>query len=237
MWNRALVPLVPLVTALLIAGCLSAGTPPVSPTPTPAPGTNITDLLDGGTIELVARGESIQAVNLSIANLADRTIAVTVPIGMYLDSEGGGFQSMITTRAAEVSIPPNRTVLFDVQAACADIDLDVPVNADLFGTIGDSPYPVLVPALTRLDASGATIDAKQSAVWIVTDDASWEDLGTLVQTFDSARAVNENEAIAAMRAVDEAGMDITTAAIWGDRETLLAGATDFSLKSWLEGRR
>jgi hypothetical protein len=72
------------------------------------------------------------------------------------------------------------------------------------------------------------------AVWIVTDNADWSGLGALVA--DGEWAIDAGEAAAAMGAIDQNGVSITTKAIWSDRATSLSGVTDASLRSWLQNR-
>ena len=72
------------------------------------------------------------------------------------------------------------------------------------------------------------------AVRLVTDNADWSGLGALVA--DGERAIDAGEAAAAMGAIDQNGVSITTKAIGSDRVTILSGATDASLRSWLQNR-
>lgn len=90
-----------------------------------------------------------------------------------------------------------------------------------------------------LEKSNVSFGVEQAAVWIVTDNADYDDLGTLVsrpiyQIFGGTRIINEYEAARAMKICDEAGIDITRKAIWRDREEIIKGLTDKKLKYWLQ---
>jgi hypothetical protein len=86
-----------------------------------------------------------------------------------------------------------------------------------------------------------TYDVKQAAIWIVTDNANYSDLGTLVRSSSlggfQVRAITEEEAARAMQLVDQAGLDITQTAIWQDRARIISGIEDDpDLVSWLSER-
>ena len=112
----------------------------------------------------------------------------------------------------------------------------------------------MAPEQAELQALVATIDARssswgweygtfdvvQAAIWIVTDDAGYGGLGTLVRQSGigglSTRVILEDEAARAMRMVDEAGIDITQRQIWQDRDLIAAGAEDATLVEWIRER-
>ena len=128
-----------------------------------------------------------------------------------------------------------------VSAACANRPRDIPGSGDSF-TVRRSPHQKelarLIPVLGRAGVSYAT---RQAAVWIVTDDASYSDLGILVsrtrfQPFGGTRTINEEETARAMRICDEAGIDVTRKRIWGARKQVLRGLKDGQLKKRLEQR-
>ena len=93
-----------------------------------------------------------------------------------------------------------------------------------------------------LDKAGVSYAVRQAAVWIVTDDADYGDLGILVsrpvlQALGGTRTIREPEAARAMRICEEAGIDITSKAIWGDRQKILAGLEEGDFKTWLEQKQ
>jgi hypothetical protein len=89
-----------------------------------------------------------------------------------------------------------------------------------------------------LDKAKVTFGIRQAAVWIVTDNADYGDLGILVsspswQPFGGTRVIQEYEAARAMKICEEAGIDIAQKAIWRDRQEILSGLKDDGLKRWL----
>ncbi|MCP4708975.1 MAG: hypothetical protein GY869_10145 [Planctomycetes bacterium] len=93
-----------------------------------------------------------------------------------------------------------------------------------------------------LDQAQVIYAVRQAAVWIVTDNADYSDLGILVsrsqfQVFGGTRKINEYEAARAMKICDEAGINITGKSIWMDRKQILSGLKDGDLKKWLEEKQ
>ena len=92
-----------------------------------------------------------------------------------------------------------------------------------------------MPLLNKANVSFAT---RQAAVWIVTDNASYADLGSLISRpsnllFGGSRTIRENEAARAMKICEEVGIDITRKKIWIDKQIILRGLTDDELKKWI----
>lgn len=80
---------------------------------------------------------------------------------------------------------------------------------------------------------------EQTVVWIITDNADYGDLGTLVQRsmfqiYGGTRLIEEYEAAMAMKLCDEAGIDITKKSIWRDRNRILEGLKNKDLRNWIQ---
>ncbi len=90
-----------------------------------------------------------------------------------------------------------------------------------------------------LDKAGVPYDVLQAAVWIVTDNADYSDMGKLVRGFRGfgQRAIDEEDVTRAMQICEEAGIDITRKAIWRDRKRILKGLKAGKLKTWLEQKK
>jgi len=77
----------------------------------------------------------------------------------------------------------------------------------------------------------------QAATWIVTDNAGYDSLGSLVASrngIPQGRTIRETEAAQAIRLCAEAGIGIKKKRIWNDRRKILAGLEEGALKDWLE---
>ena len=93
-----------------------------------------------------------------------------------------------------------------------------------------------MPALADAHAPYAV---RQAAVWILSDDADYGQLGILVRStngFGGSRVILAPEAARAMQIIDGAGINITRRAIWRDRREVLEQLPEGELKVWLAGR-
>jgi hypothetical protein len=144
---------------------------------------------------------------------------------------------MVTTVDRNVRLTTAKWCDVSVSAACANRSRSVPGTDDTF-TIQVPPHQdELAQLLPMLHAAGVNSTIQQAAVWIVTDDASYDDLGILENVF--GRAIREREAAHAMMIYDMSGFDITQRNIWRDRQAILNGLGDseVELRTWLTHRR
>lgn len=231
------------ITAVLISGCSSVDrtNTTINSVGDSEKDSNLTanyfyELQADGAIVVTGKGTSIQRVRIMVQNMGNRTLSFTIPIGACLLPGESGYQTMITTEAYKVTLAPQQQEEVVVPAACTNIHRKIPGSSVNFIYVLGSPNDDLVLLLRNLDKSDAEYSVIQAAVWIITDDADWNDLGTLTSGAGSAsgRKINENNAAEAMRAIDESGLSIKERAIWEDRRVILSGITNPSLASWLK---
>ena len=212
---------------------LGGATPvPTVTTPTPITGTTIGELMDQGAITATGRGSSIELVGVKLQNLRAEPLSFTIPIGTFLESDDEAIQDMVTTETLQVNLAASEQKEVLIWAACAAIDRDVPSHDDTFRVFDTPPDAELVPVLKALEKAGGNRPMFQAAVSIIVDDATFEDLTGF--EVDGQQMIDENIAGTAMMVIDYNGVDITTMAIWDDREEILDGITVASLRSWLE---
>ena len=194
---------------------------------------NIYDLIQENKIEVEATGSGISSLSLKIKPKVNFNIKVHIPAGTLFTANRGSTQNMVSTKSKsvtiEVEVKPGVDIgiekkeqpatYVDVPVACANLHKDVPASTDTF-TIEKSPnQEELEKLLPILDAEDAIYPVKQAAIWIITDDADYNDLGTLICK-NGARAINESEAAEALRLIDKAGIDINNKAIRKDRDKI-----------------
>jgi len=201
-------------------------------------GREILDLIARKKLEVKTEGSGIRTVGVKVRRLVNHRIRVRIPGGTFFVSSRESSQNMVTTGEASVVLDNDRWVSVDVSAACANRLRDIPGSEDKF-EIQQSPNQEelarLLPALRRANVDFAV---QQAAIWIVTDDADYDDLGMLVrrpafQVFGGERTIKEYEVAKAMKICDRSGIDITKKAIWQDRDRILQGLRDKDLKKWL----
>jgi hypothetical protein len=199
-----------------------------STTKTDANVENIRDLIEERKIEVEAKGSGISNMELKIKPKIDLNIKVSIPPGTFFRANSGSSQNMISTKGLTVKleVEPGFDIEWtqvDVPVACANMHKAVPESSDTFEVERSPNQDELEKLLPILDAENVSDSVKQAAIWIITDNADYNDLGTLVS--NGSRAIKEYEASEAMRLIDKAGIDIEKKAIWVDREEIDRGNT------------
>jgi hypothetical protein len=203
-------------------------------------GRDIVDLLREKKIEVQATGSGIDEVSVRIRKLVPYSLTVRIPVGSFFVSANPSAQNMVTTAESRIRLTSNEWESASPDAACANRPRDIPGRGDAF-TVQRSPNQAeLARLMPVLDKARVDTETRQAAVWIVTDNADYSDLGILVASqfgFGGSRVINEQETARAMKTCDEAGIDITRKAIWRDRQRIISGLKDAELKAWLEQKK
>lgn len=205
-------------------------------------GRDIVDLLSEKKVEIQTHGRGIKSVNVRVRRLVPYQLTIRVPVGSYFVSARQSSQNMVTTTESKVRLTSDDWQSISVSASCANRRRDVPGNEDSF-TVQRSPHQKeLAKLMPVMDKAGVNSATRQAAVWIVTDDASYSDLGILVsrpyyQLTGGTRTIREEETARAMQICDEAGIDVTRKRIWSDRQRVLQGLEEGALKKWLEAKQ
>jgi hypothetical protein len=206
---------------------------PVAPAPQPVE-QDIVELLENNIIEAEITGKDITQINLRVRRLVPDAVNVRIPVGSFFVAENPASQNMVATAEKKERLTTNSWTNISIPAACANRPKDIPDSKDKF-SIQRSPkqeeLALLMPVLEKAEAHTLV---KQAAVWIVTDDADFDDLGILTDASD-ARVIWYETATRAMKACADAGIDITKKRIWNDRKTILSKLSAGELKRWLQG--
>jgi hypothetical protein len=194
------------------------------------------DLIAAGKIEASVTGSSIESVTLHLRNLSAEAQRVYVPAGTFFASNRASAQSMVVTRGSEYDIQPGQEISVSIDTACANLPLDIPDSGNTFAIAQTPPNPDLARIAPHL--ANETYDVKQAAVWIITDDANFDDLGILVTGSGygdfNMRVIDEYDAARAMQILQSAGIDLRTRSIWHDRDHLSEYLPEGDLKTWLD---
>lgn len=195
---------------------------------------HLVDLLDEELITLAVSGVGISSVLVNLQSNADETLRVLIPAGTYFVAAASSSQNMVVRHSVTQLIEARQQVSFQVDAACANIHLDEPGESDVFSVQRASSQEELTSLMQVLDSAWNLYDVEQAAVWIVTDNANYDDLGILVSGYGfGSRTIDANDAARAMMLVELAGIDILSRAIWSDREIIAANVSEPDLIAWL----
>ncbi|MDR2981419.1 MAG: hypothetical protein LBV12_04140 [Puniceicoccales bacterium] len=213
------------------------------------PGTTqqpMVDLMKTGKILAEIHGGGIQHVFVRLRKTVPYPLEVLIPAGTYFVCDNPKAQNMVSTEDVRIALAKteSETDSQPVSVACANRPKDVPSGGDRF-TIGSLPDgDALSKLMAAMKGRNIVFATKQAAVWILTDDADFNDLGKLVTTTSSAsggvlrqtgssRTIQPPVAVAAMRLCADSGVDIKKKTIWRDASQLHADLPPGELREWL----
>jgi hypothetical protein len=227
-----------LVGCVILSSCapsVTKGTATPASTPTPEIKVeHIFDLIGQGAITFKITSGAINELGLDVRNTTDQSIFMDIPAGTYFVNADPKSQNMVVRHPASATIPPNEHVDIQLEAACANLHLTEPTQENTF-TVQRTPTSIKVGRIIdKLNSAQVDYPVEQAAIWIVTDDATFDELGMLVEgSRFGTSIINENAALRAMMLVDQAGLNIRADAIWGDRSQLMTKAPEPDLSAWL----
>ncbi len=222
-----------------VAPQTETGTQDVSDTAADDALPDIVELLAQNKVEVTTEGSGIDSVSVAIRRRTAEPIDLRIPVGSFFVSARTSAQNMVATSTSEISLTDYDWHTVSVPAACANRPRDIPGQKDTF-TIRRSPQQAeLARLMPLLDRARVDYETRQAAVWIVTDNANYADLGSLVSSSTysqtKTRAIGEPEAALALKLCADAGIAIMYKRIGRDKTAILRGLDDGDLKTWLEG--
>ena len=211
-------------------------------------GRDIVDLIEEKKIEVAVKGFGIEKVAVKVYRLVPHAVTVRIPVGTLFVSRNPSTQNMVTTAESQSTLTTDdKWVSIFPDVACANRSRRIPRSEDSFTIQRPPAQTELTRLMVVINNTSPEFAVRQAAVWIVTDNADYNDLGILVGNFGSrnieqgilgsnlgSRNIKEEEAAKAMRLCDDAGIDITRKTIWRDRQQILNGLEASDLKQWLE---
>ena len=211
--------------------------PPFSSSQEPEPGESITDLLARHKLETRVLGAGIQEVSLRIRRTEPNVAAVMIPVGTYFVAANSASQNMVATETRSVQLGGDDWVRVTMPVACANKPLKVPGEEDSFSIRRAPQQPELTAAVRALQAAHASYPVVQAGVWIITDNASYDGMGTLIRQPSGKRVIDPADAAQAMKILDNAGIGLKRRVIWQrDRSRLAAVLVDQPVAEWLRAK-
>jgi hypothetical protein len=225
-----------LTASLLFSGCApqpAPATPTATPTPAPA-AAQLVDLVAQGKVTFKITSGAINELGLDIQNDTGQPLQVDIPAGTYFVNKDPASQNMVVRHPAKASLEAGGHVEIQLEAACANLHLTEPTSENTFTLRRAPESPDLTRIIQQINIVQVDFPVEQAAVWIVTDNATFDELGMLVEgsRFGSS-IITETQAVRAMQMVDQAGIPIRTRLIWGDRSQLIGKVTGSDLTAWL----
>ena len=204
----------------------------------------VMDLLRDGKLLVEIRGrEDITFLDLSFRKTVPWALKVSVPAGTSCVCQNRAVRDMVSTRGANFVLE-DAWSRHGISVASAGHGKRAPGDGDsfVFARLPDnSDLKKLLLFLDDEDKENIiSFPSVQAAVWIVSDNASYRDLHSLVLetrgggNIDTRRMIYGPEAARAMRLCSKAGIDVRVKRIWHNRAEILAELEPGELKDWLE---
>lgn len=204
------------------------------------------DLLD-----VVAQGDTYKTARITMTRTIDEEIHVVIPAGTFLAARLTGVQDMVVTHTVEIDLTDNEPVEVIVRTASLESQASIPVSVNRFAVFDRFSSP-LTNLMAVVGDSDLEFDTIQAAVWIVTDNCDWEEMGFLREVDgeiigytrevededdedkdEGVRLIDEEDIIRAMIQVENAGIDIRRKHIWMDHVAILENLPSGDLLEWL----
>ena len=124
-----------------------------------------------GLIGVSASGTgSINRIQMSLTSNSDDVLEVAILPGTIFTSSAAGVQSMVIITEKLVILGPYETTdPFDVDAACANMELDAPEESNNLTLSTEAPPGDLIKLLNLPDFHEETYRVQQFAIWTITD--------------------------------------------------------------------
>lgn len=206
---------------------------------------DLVDLIAQRKVEVQIAGAGIREVTIRLHQIATQSqpIQVVIPVGTFFVANNRASQNMVSISLRSTELASNSWITLTVPAACANKPKNVPNQEDRFSVTRAPRQAELVIAVKALDAAHASYPIIQAAVWIITDNATYDGMGILVRRSVSAppgsgnRVIDADDAARAMKILAESGVNIRQKAIWRqDRARLAQSVTDKPLADWLKSK-
>jgi len=202
---------------------------------TPEIAGNLVELVNRGKMECDARGNGPESVSLRVRKRTPQSVALTVPVGTVFVAAASDRCNVVAVAESSLKLPDVNWQTVSLPVLSIDRQKAAPGASDTFRSVRSEPEQkalrAILPALGRAQVNN---DARQVAVWIITDDPTYTALTSSVVRSGTFRPVQLASDVAmGMKLCDELGVDITRKAIWRDRQRVLRVLGNGSLRTWL----
>jgi tetratricopeptide (TPR) repeat protein len=166
----------------------------------------LAELVENGSVSAEVSTQYIDFATLTVTNNTDKVINIVIPFGTWLSSKSKSVQNMLITSEQRCTLDPNFSTTINVDTACMNISRHIPELDDGYEikTLAeDDPLLKLMPVLSENYCGYYVI---QAAVWMVTDNADYNDLGILINQYEE-RVIDEEDYQMAIDMLEMAGIN------------------------------
>lgn len=135
---------------------------------------------------------SIDSAEFTVTNKGKTTLKVAILPGTYLLAGSSAYQNLLVTNRVSGDIAPGGKKTFKVNTCCMNIHRDIPSSNRNY-SISMTTNQKLIKLAEYFNNNSTSYSVRQAAVWIVTDNASYNDCGILVLAGSRNRLIGSND--------------------------------------------
>lgn len=135
---------------------------------------------------------SIDSAEFTVTNKGKTTLKVAILPGTYLLAGSSAYQNLLVTNRVSGDIAPGGKKAFKVNTCCMNIHRDIPSSNKNY-TISMTTNQKLIKLAEYFNSNSTSYAVRQAAVWIITDNASYNDCGILVLAGSRNRLIGSND--------------------------------------------
>lgn len=173
----------------------------------------------------ISGSQSVTRISLTITSRMERSVSFTLPVGTIFRPVNTQHHDVITLMAIQSlnqTLEPGETLRFTLPVVLLGTR-GIGATYTQLEIRGDQPPDTngLLRLLPVFKSASPELEAAQAAVWIVTEDANYRQLGVLVDTKNNTRVIGPAETREAIELLRSAGFTVENRPIWNDRSQFL----------------
>lgn len=184
-------------------------------------GVDIFRLVDEKRVSISIKGGGLTRAQVTLTNNGDSAVSAIIPAAIMFASRNRDIQNMVTTSATLVTLKPNETKSLSVPVACANLPRRAPGSSSELFLEQVANQPALKRVVWHMQAVELPFEVRQAAVWIVTDDATYQGLSRL-------KTMRPGYAMRALRLLEETGIELGRFSIWHEGARLFRDHIDMA---------
>jgi hypothetical protein len=138
---------------------------------------NIVDLVDQGLITFFITVGSLNALDLQVENNSAEPLRMTIRSATFFDNSDTSSKNMVVLDTFTALLQSHGQGDFNLDVTCANLHLTKPSQADTCLMKRVTTPLEMVKVIDELNSSTVDHAVEQAAIWNVTDDATFDQLG------------------------------------------------------------
>ncbi|MBR3554975.1 MAG: hypothetical protein IKN89_03610 [Oscillospiraceae bacterium] len=152
----------------------------------------LVEAVEAGLLSVDIKCDGMENADLTITNISSVSVSFRIEAGTYFASANARYQDMLVLSSLNMTLSPGMTEgPRRTRVRCMNLHRDMPA-AGVGYSLSRTTDEKLRALAEKLCRSSRNNDIEQAAVWILTDNASYEDCGVLIYE-DGSRAISQSD--------------------------------------------